>query len=90
MPQVIVNRFLLEFADLAKRAVDVIPRSNRRFSTLTFSVSQNSFLKIAERIDEFRRDLLKIVENDEDKPDRVYHLNFHLFPVTAVQKDKKE
>ncbi len=87
VPLVIVNRFLLEFADLAKRAVDVFPRDKRRFSTLTFSVSQGGFLKIAERIDEFRRDLLKIVEDDEAKPDRVYHLNFHLFPVSAIHKD---
>lgn len=89
LPQVIVNRFLLEFADLARRAIDAFPRNQRRFSTLTFSISQDGYTKIAERIDEFRRDLLKIVENDQQVLDRVYHLNFHLFPVTALCKDNK-
>jgi uncharacterized protein (TIGR02147 family) len=82
VPQVIVNRFLLEFTDLARRALDIVPRNKRRFSTLTFSASQQGFQKISERIDEFRREILGIIEEDQNELDRVYHLNFHLFPVS--------
>lgn len=82
IPQVITNRFLLEFNDLAQRAVDAIPRDERRLSTLTFSVSKNGYRKISERIDEFRRELLGMVESDADELENVYHLNLHLFPVT--------
>jgi uncharacterized protein (TIGR02147 family) len=82
VPQVIVNRFLLEFTDLARRALDVVPRSQRRFSTLTFSVSKQGYQKISDRIDEFRREILGIIEEDQEELDRVYHLNFHLFPVS--------
>ncbi|MBN1603057.1 MAG: TIGR02147 family protein [Chitinispirillaceae bacterium] len=82
VPQVIVNRFLLEFTDLARRALDVVPRNQRRFSTLTFSVSKTGYQKISERIDEFRREILGIIEEDLGELDRVYHLNFHLFPVS--------
>ncbi|NLD94614.1 MAG: TIGR02147 family protein [Fibrobacter sp.] len=82
IPQVITNRFLLEFTDLAQRAVDAIPRDQRRLSTLTFSVSQVGYKKISERIDEFRRELLAMVDADDGVLDKVYHLNLHLFPVS--------
>ena len=89
VPQVIVNRFLLEFAGLASQAIDMIPRQERRFSTLTFTVSEKMFIKMSERIDEFRRELLCMVEQDDGDPERVYHMNFHLFPVTRNTGKKK-
>ncbi|MBN1575247.1 MAG: TIGR02147 family protein [Chitinispirillaceae bacterium] len=82
VPQVIVNRFLLEFADLARRSIDGIPKKERRFSTLTFSVSRQGFEKIAARIDEFRQEVLSMVASDASPLDRVCHLNLQLFPVT--------
>ena len=87
VPQVIVNRFLLEFADLARRAIDGIPKRERRLSTLTFSVSEEGFRKISERIDEFRQELLSMVAHDALPLDRVYHLNLQLFPVTAGREE---
>ena len=83
VPQVIVNRFLLEFADLARRSVDGIPKHERRLSTLTFSVSKDGFGKISDRIDEFRQELLSMVAHDPEPLDRVYHLNLQLFPVSG-------
>jgi uncharacterized protein (TIGR02147 family) len=89
VPQVIVNRFLLEFADLARRAVDFVPREQRRFSTLTFTVSKSGFSKITDKIDEFRQELLKIVEDDQELQEQVYHLNLHLFPVTTPSMENR-
>lgn len=86
VPQVIVNRFLLECTDLARRAVDVIPKKERRLSTVTFSCSQEGFEKISSRIDEFRQELLAVISQDSAPLDRVCHLNLHLFPVTDLQK----
>jgi uncharacterized protein (TIGR02147 family) len=85
VPQVIVNRFLLEFADLARRSIDGIPKKQRRLSTLTFSVSPEGFEQIAGRIDEFRQEVLSIVAADTKPLDRVCHLNLQLFPVTRVE-----
>ncbi|MBN1308496.1 MAG: TIGR02147 family protein [Chitinispirillaceae bacterium] len=86
VPQVIVNRFLLEFADLARRSIDGIPKKERRLSTLTFSTSAEGFEKIASRIDEFRQEILSMVANDADPLDRVCHLNLQLFPVTRYER----
>jgi uncharacterized protein (TIGR02147 family) len=85
VPQVIVNRFLLEFADLARRSIDGIPKKQRRLSTLTFSVSSEGFEKIAGRIDEFRQEILSMIASDIKPLDRVCHLNLQLFPVTQVE-----
>jgi uncharacterized protein (TIGR02147 family) len=84
VPQVIVNRFLLEFADLARRSIDGIPKKERRLSTLTFSTSTEGFEKIATRIDEFRQEILSMVAADTKPLDRVCHLNLQLFPVTRI------
>ena len=86
VPQVIVNRFLLEFADLARRAVDGIPKKERRLSTLTFSTSADGFEKISTRIDEFRQELLSMIAIDAGPLDRVCHLNLQLFPVTRSER----
>lgn len=90
IPQVITNRFLLEFTDLARRSVDSIPRNERRLSTLTFSTSHDTYHKISERIDEFRRELLGMVEADNGKLEKVYHLNFHLFPVSRLPMESEK
>jgi len=84
VPQVIVNRFLLEFADLARRSIDAVPKKRRRLSTLTFSVSADNYEKITARIDEFRQEILSMVAADAGPLDRVCHLNLQLFPVTKI------
>ena len=90
VPQVIVNRFLLEFTDLASRSIDAIPKPERSLSTLTFSVSKSGFDKINERIADFRQELMSMVEQDDHPLEQVYHLNLQLFPVTRKQREKSE
>jgi uncharacterized protein (TIGR02147 family) len=88
IPQVVINRVLMQFMDLAKYAIDRFGRQERSLSTLTFSVSEKGYEKIRERLEQYRREILSLV-NDEDEPiDRVYHLNMHLFPVTKPYRGK--
>lgn len=84
IPQVIINRVLIQFIDLARFAVDRFPRQERSLSTLTFSVSERGYEKIREKLDQYRREILSIVNEERDMIDRVYHLNMHLFPVTKA------
>jgi uncharacterized protein (TIGR02147 family) len=90
IPSVVVNRVLLEFIDRAKEAVDRFPRTERDFSTLTFCVSPKGIGKIRKRIEEHRKELLAIVNEDTEAPDRVYHLNMNLFPVSKHYKDGRQ
>jgi uncharacterized protein (TIGR02147 family) len=81
LPPVLANRMVVEFMELARQALDGIPREERSLSTLTISASLQSFDKIKSVISEARREILSIVEKETGEIDRVYHVNLQLFPV---------
>jgi len=83
---VAITNFLIEMSDLAKRSIDGVPREKRDISSLTFTLSEEGFGTIQERLRSFRRELLEIVREDRKhkRQDRVYHINFHVFPLTRV------
>jgi uncharacterized protein (TIGR02147 family) len=80
-PTVAVTNFLVSTIDLAREAIDRYPRDKRSISTLTFSCSAEGFKSIEERLKTFRREVLEIVRDDKNR-DRVYHVNFHIFPMS--------
>jgi uncharacterized protein (TIGR02147 family) len=82
IPQVVVNRVLMQFMDLARLSIDLFGRQERSLSTLTFSISEKGYGKIREKLDQYRREILSIVNEKDEEIDRVYHLNMHLFPVS--------
>jgi uncharacterized protein (TIGR02147 family) len=86
IPQVVVNRVLMQFMDLAHFSLDRYSRQERSLSTLTFSVSEKGFGKIREKLDQYRREILAVVNDDKETLDRVYHLNLHLFPVSRLYR----
>jgi uncharacterized protein (TIGR02147 family) len=86
IPQVVVNRVLMQFMDLAHFSLDRFSRQERSLSTLTFSVSEKGFGKIREKLDQYRREILAVVNDDKETLDRVYHLNLHLFPVSRLYR----
>jgi uncharacterized protein (TIGR02147 family) len=76
-----INNFLISTTELARQAIDRYPREKRSMSTLTFSCSAEGYAQIEERLKRFRREVLEIVCSDKDI-DRVYHINFHVFPMS--------
>jgi uncharacterized protein (TIGR02147 family) len=90
IPQVVINRVLMQFMDLAKMSVDRFPKQMRSLSTLTISVSEKGYEKIREKLDQYRREILSMVNEEDDAIDRVYHLNLHLFPVSKPYKGTRE
>jgi len=89
IPQVVLNRVLMQFSDLAKQSVDRFTKPERSLSTLTVSVSEKGYDKIREKVDRFRREILSMVNEEDDDIDRVCHLNLHVFPVTKPYREKK-
>ena len=83
---VAINNFLMGMSDLAKEAIDRYPRDKRDISSLSFAVSEDGFSTIHERLKSFRRELMEIIREDKNqkRQDRVYHINFHVFPLTKV------
>jgi uncharacterized protein (TIGR02147 family) len=83
----VINNFLINTLDIAKDAFYKFPKEKRSFSALTASVSGEGYEMIKKRIDEFRSELVDLIKTDTGI-DRVYQVNFQLFPLTDVDKEK--
>jgi uncharacterized protein (TIGR02147 family) len=78
-----VAHYHREMLKRAAESIDLIPRENRDISAITMGMSIHTAHKIKEKIQEFRRDIVDLVSQDED-PNTVYQLNFQLFPLARV------
>jgi uncharacterized protein (TIGR02147 family) len=79
---VAVRQFQMDTFDLAKGALDKVAAAERDISTLTMSISEESFTRICHRIKQFRNELVTIVTADKN-PARVYQMNIALFPLSS-------
>jgi uncharacterized protein (TIGR02147 family) len=78
-----VINFQKEMLKMAAEAYDRHPLKKMDMSTLTLSVSEQTFAAMKEEIANFRKKLLSMAEKD-DHPDRIYQLCYHFFPMTKV------
>jgi uncharacterized protein (TIGR02147 family) len=84
-----VNQYMLETMDLAKAALDDLPREERSLSSVTLSVPEDGYRMIEEKIKTLRRELLEIARNTPE-PRRVVQVNFQIFPVSKVMAADRE
>ena len=83
---VAVTEFHLQNLDVAKKAITDCPSEARDVSSIVVALSPHGFVTIKEEIQRFRKKLLSIVDSDNAQ-DRVYHINFQLFP-TSKEHDE--
>ena len=76
-----LRKFQAATMDLAKDAMERLPRDKRSISTLTLSISEEGYKSIEEELKAFRRKLLAIAKNEE-QVDRVVQFNFQIFPLS--------
>lgn len=80
---VAVGSFHLQMSTLAQRAIQEESPDNREFSTLTIATSEASLKKAKKEIQEFRKKIHSILEEDSTHPKKVVsHLNLQLFNLT--------
>ncbi len=84
----LIPKFHQAMANLAGEAIERFPKEERHFSSSTFSISEKTFQDIIEVIRNTRKEVLGKVGIDM-APERVYHLNFQLFPLTAAPSKRK-
>ena len=84
-----VTHFHLACMDLAAKALRELPRHRRNVSGLTLGISGKAYGKICEVIHSSQKEILDIAEKDAEA-DRVYQLNFHLFPVSKPNGSRPE
>jgi|WetSurMetagenome_2_1015567.scaffolds.fasta_scaffold01519_9 uncharacterized protein (TIGR02147 family) len=78
-----VQRFHAETMKLAAQAVKSLPKDKRNISGLTIGVSRPAYDKVRELMYDCQKKIMDVADNDE-KADRVYQVNFHLFPVSKT------
>ena len=76
-----------QMSELATSAVD-LPVDERHFSGVTMGLSNESYRKIENVLDECRRKIIAIAAEDKDV-DQVYRLNLQLFPLSKKVKERK-
>lgn len=84
-----INAFQEETIGLVREALSRHPRDSRDISTITMAVNSEQFGEIKERIREFRSSLIKYI-NEDNSPDRVYHMNIQLVPLTILPKGENQ
>ena len=80
-----VNKFQITMLDLAREAYDRFPRAVRDMSTLTLSVSLEEYENMVAELAALRQKFLAMAKNCKN-PDRVYHLDLALFPLSSPSK----
>ncbi|MCI0473254.1 MAG: TIGR02147 family protein, partial [Ignavibacteria bacterium] len=81
----VVQKFQLEAMELARAAYDRFSKEERELSTVTMSIDKSAFEIIRKKIGNLRNEIMELARAVK-KPDRVYHINIHLFPLS----EKKE
>jgi uncharacterized protein (TIGR02147 family) len=71
--------------DLAKRAMERYPADRRDISGVTMSLSQTGFDRLKAEIQDFRKRVMLIAEQDADE-DGVYQINLQFFPLSKKKK----
>ncbi len=81
-----VANFQLATIDLAKDAIRGTRKlhKDRSISTVTLTLSKKSYESASEKIAKLRKDLLALAEQDK-AVDRVYQMNFQIFPLTRIE-----
>lgn len=80
---VAIRMFQKKMIQLGMESIDSIDKELRDISTITLSTSLNSLPQIKERLAEARRDIIKLIEAEDDT-DGVFQLNLQFFPLTKI------
>ena len=69
---------------MALESLNAIQKEHRRFASMTLGVSHKTYAAMWDKICEMREEFAKMAANDKEA-DRVYQLNFQLFPVSKIK-----
>jgi len=83
-----VVQYHKKMMSLAAESLDRFSGPEREISAVTIGLSEKSFLQIKKEIEDFRSRLMAIAEADEEK-EKIYQLNFQLFPLSKGREIKK-
>ncbi len=83
----LITNLQIQLADLGKKAILSVPKTERNISNLTVSLSEKVLKQISDEITALRQSILTLSENDT-AANRVYQCNIQLFPVSQKGQEK--
>lgn len=81
-----VVQFHKKMLALASDSLDRFPAPEREISSVTLGLSDETFKCIKKMIEEFRSQLIALAEDDKNK-ERIYQINFQLFPLSKKKRN---
>lgn len=89
--QLSLNRFHQQILELSKRAMDELPKESRHFSGYTFMMSENSYQKVVDLLEQTQAKIQEIEQQDQTALGRkaVYHIENIIFPMMSERQTKK-
>ena len=85
-----IMNFTRSMTEKAMEALQTLSRDERNFSTVTCGMSPSCYELILAEINAFKDRVVTIINSDERTPDdRVYQLNFQVFPVSRKRIREK-
>ncbi|MFP4013939.1 MAG: TIGR02147 family protein [Chitinispirillaceae bacterium] len=82
-----IANFQRETMRLASESIDRYKPGVRDISTLSVGVSGETAEQIKKEIASLRKKIVSMADNDPN-PDRVYHMNFHFFPMSKAPEEE--
>jgi uncharacterized protein (TIGR02147 family) len=83
-----VANFQQETMRLAQEAIDRYPAATRDIRTITVGISEKTYHEIKNILDEAKKRVIELANSDE-AADRVYQLNFQLYPLSKPPSAKE-
>ncbi len=80
-----IHSYQEETIKLALESLENQPKDKRDISTVTITVADKDLQEIRELTKEYRKAVLKVIDDSELPKDKVYQLNVQLFPLTQVK-----
>ncbi len=84
----LITQYQLKCFDAAKQALMKNKTMHQVFSTNTISISSEGYERLKKKLQQFKLEIRSLVHKDENPADRVYELNFQLYPKSKQDKKK--
>jgi uncharacterized protein (TIGR02147 family) len=79
-------KFHWEILNEAKTALIKLPASDRNLTSLTIPIPKKVMPELKEKFMEFKKEVSRLIQDNENPFDEVYRLNLQLYPVTKKSK----
>jgi uncharacterized protein (TIGR02147 family) len=79
-----ITNYHAEMMRRATQAMELVPAAQRDISSVTFCIGPEGLARVKKRVQEFRRELIAMVESEVDRS-QVVQLNLQLFPLSLPE-----